>query len=260
MGAAFNRAKDFVRAVASGTICVDASARYIDVAKILHDVGGSVFQRRGRGNAMGCAGDGPDQIGDVPKGWELVDSMVEECCSVLSPDGAYSQLEAVDEADWAIVRGTEISTAAGPVPVKSDLPASAGDQLEYLGIRSVNLNDVAWTQASIRDTFRDGRALSDLVRELNDGAVSLSHPRLKIRVIDWPGRGLKSLDNRRLSCFKEHQAHVGGDVFIQADVWRLPDSFVKLAASSPIVEVFLKHYEQDGADVPFVRRTHLRHE
>ncbi|CAE8599589.1 unnamed protein product [Polarella glacialis] len=182
----------------------------------------------------------------------------------------------------AIVCGREISASGGEFDAVMQLQAALKDagllassvktepgsccELEHLGQQSLNLNDVAYTQTSISERFRDGRPLTILIDALNSGRVSLSHPQLRISVIDWPGRGLKSIDNRRLNCFRRHQEYLSRragaaqEVFVQADVYRLPESFIKLAAGSPFFfERFLKHYEQDGAEEPFIRSTRRRH-
>ena len=70
----------------------------------------------------------------------------------------------------------------------------------------------------------------------------------------WPERGLVSIDNRRVWSLKEHQKHVrrrnGGDVYVSAWVFQLPDMFASLA-QHPELERLMQHY--DGGD-----GTHLR--
>ena len=60
---------------------------------------------------------------------------------------------------------------------------------------------VRFSQASIRDTFQNGRTIADLARGLRDGSVA---PRdvPPIRVVERGGK-LFTLDNRRLWAFRE---------------------------------------------------------
>ncbi|HEX6235791.1 MAG TPA: DNRLRE domain-containing protein [Acidimicrobiales bacterium] len=65
----------------------------------------------------------------------------------------------------------------------------------------IDPSEVRFTQDSIRQTFRDGRTVSDLARGLRTGTVDPSDVP-PIRLVEYKGR-LFTLDNRRLAAFGE---------------------------------------------------------
>ena len=106
-------------------------------------------------------------------------------------------------------------------------------QFERLGIQTLRADDVLYSQTSMSDRFSDGSLLSTLVRDLLSGNADLFRDeRLCLTVADWPGRGLVSIDNRRLWCIKQYQEHErqegGSDVYLRAVVFRLPQEFAQM--------------------------------
>ena len=77
----------------------------------------------------------------------------------------------------------------------------------------------------------------------------LQSPFFKLNVAFWPQRGHISLDNRRLGCLKEHQAHVRQQgrkaICICARVFGLPSTFASLANDPDFLKL-MEHY--DGGD------------
>ncbi len=66
----------------------------------------------------------------------------------------------------------------------------------------VRLGDIRYSQDSIGNTFRDGRSLNTLVRQLRQGVVSLDEVPT-IRVYRTRKGNLQSHDHRRLWCFNK---------------------------------------------------------
>lgn len=148
------------------------------------------------------------------------------------------------------------------IPAKSALfenksMSDADVGLKRLGETLIAVDDVRYTQASIAPTFSDGSPLQKLVDDLKNGLDIMRTPGLRLTVLRWPGRGLYSVDNRRLWCFKQFQEHVrardGGIVRTSALLCELPISFARLA-QEPEVDRMLKHY--DGGRNECVRIRH----
>ena len=65
----------------------------------------------------------------------------------------------------------------------------------------VDPNRIRFSQSSIKDSFRDGRSLSELVEGLKAGSITPGDVPA-IRVVKR-GKFLVSIDNRRLAAFRE---------------------------------------------------------
>ena len=82
-------------------------------------------------------------------------------------------------------------------------------QLEWVGERLLDVDQLLYSQTSISQRFSDGRLLQNLIADPDFGRVDPLHcAALKLTVADWPGRGYVSLDNRRAWCLHQHQSHV----------------------------------------------------
>ena len=77
-------------------------------------------------------------------------------------------------------------------------------QLTVADKAEVRVDDILYTQKTCSEVFSDGSSLQDSVAGLDSGRVNpLREPKLRVTVARWPGRGLVSLDNRRVWCFKD---------------------------------------------------------
>ena len=100
--------------------------------------------------------------------------------------------------------------------------------------------------------------MTRLVSDLRSGRVNhRSDKRMKINVMDWPGRGYISMDNRRLHCLKEYQTRcVPPSITVRAELWRLPRVFVDLVEQNGVMLDFLRKFDGLRAiqEHPRVRR------
>jgi len=97
---------------------------------------------------------------------------------------------------------------------------------ESSAYRVVPVDSIMFTQANCAKQFRDGRSLSELIRQLDAGDVDpLAAPFLRLEVVEKRGSNgrlaLYSNDNRRLYCLKTHQTNVGHVVKIRIKVHAL---------------------------------------
>ena len=123
--------------------------------------------------------------------------------------------------------------------------------IRELGEQRLPVDSILFTQKHGSEVFgrgpHQGYSLESLVDDLSAERVSMTHPRLKIKVFSWPGRGLVSVDNRRLYCFKRYQellrARTSADAQVQvvADVFELPPGFASMARHSEF-DRLLQHY------------------
>ena len=92
---------------------------------------------------------------------------------------------------------------------------------------------------SIGCQFRNGEPLERLVTDLCSGQVDhRTDRRMRIKVMEWPGRGYISMDNRRLHCFQHANCRV-----VRAQVWRLPAAFIDLVEHNNLMEAFLRKFD-----------------
>jgi len=136
---------------------------------------------------------------------------------------------------------------------REDKPA-VQDKLQYIGVRKLPVDDIFFTQNSISPYFRDGRRLETLIDDLCSGRADLGSDGLRIQVMEWPGRGFLSLDNRRVYCFKRYQDLCAGAVVrVRAQVWRLPSGFTRLVEDHRVMGRFLRNFETPAKRLPRIR-------
>ena len=117
--------------------------------------------------------------------------------------------------------------------------------LQYLGEQDLVPDDIRFSPDSIGSKFQNGEPLERLVADLRSGRVNhRTDSRLKIKVMEWPGRGPISMDNRRLHCLKQYQIHhMHTAVVVRAQVWRLPGMFIDLVERNKIMMDFLLKFD-----------------
>ena len=63
-----------------------------------------------------------------------------------------------------------------------------------------NVDEIFQTHDAVSGQFGDGRSFADLINKLDAGTIQpLTAPFLKLDVVQWPGRELFSINNRRFS-------------------------------------------------------------
>ena len=119
-------------------------------------------------------------------------------------------------------------------------------QVVPLGIREVKVTDLLYSQTSISDHFQDGSPIHRLVADLKSGTV---HPlQLRpLRVIDWPGRGLVTLDHRRVWCLKRFQEQLRETVHVKVDIYQLPGNLEHLFQIHPVLNELMRKYYTRGS-------------
>merc|ERR1712224_916960 len=109
----------------------------------------------------------------------------------------------------------------------------------------VTIDSVLQTHNDISGQFGNGKGFDELVIQLDNGFIDpLAVPFLKLDVFEWPGRGLYSINNRRLYCLKVHQDHMrpfNHTVRINVRIYPLPQGFADLMAH-PAYEKFMRSY------------------
>eukprot|EP00929_Paragymnodinium_shiwhaense_P039879 TRINITY_DN20886_c0_g1_i1.p1 TRINITY_DN20886_c0_g1~~TRINITY_DN20886_c0_g1_i1.p1 ORF type:complete len:521 (-),score=54.93 TRINITY_DN20886_c0_g1_i1:275-1837(-) len=124
--------------------------------------------------------------------------------------------------------------------------------------REVRVDKLLYTQASMSDTFRDGRTFEDLLEELqsNDPDWPLHQPFLHLQACDWPGRGIFVVNNRRLRCLKLHQRRVHYPVCIKIQLIQLSEpqaAALDELCQHPRLERFLCNLSNPRGREPRVR-------
>ena len=100
-----------------------------------------------------------------------------------------------------------------------------------------------YAQRGMSGRFQNGRSLNEYIECLNCGTLDPLNLPDPLRVIEWPGRGLVTLDHRRAWCLKQHQEYMRKEVCTHVLVYRLPDCFDSLVRSHPVVREFLRKFD-----------------
>ena len=131
--------------------------------------------------------------------------------------------------------------------LQSEHRQETNQSCEDCEVCKLNVRDIEFTQASIKNCFRDGRYLEDLISDLDQGKVDPSgHRNLQLEVVQCKDK-FYSNDNRRLFCLKEHQKSVDWNVKVRAKVHRLPAVFDRF------IDRFFERWQLVGNNPDYIR-------
>ena len=124
-----------------------------------------------------------------------------------------------------------------PAPIRSRSQTTASRPIEKVPVSTVH-----FSHDSIACRFKNGshayEPLSQLVRDLREGTVTVDDPSLVLDVVVHEGRRY-SLRNRRLFCLKEYAKEVGADIAVSVRTWEREE---RLPGGSGVLELFLRSH------------------